>query len=194
MMAHSPPLPLVIDYSDAVWDITAEDEEGIMLALGLRDRVHRIRLQIPVLRLQKLIMAIDEEYPVLEYLILAPSKKETSTTLMLPERFQAPHLHHLTLLGFVLPTGSRLLMTAMSVVTLCLYMNHPSSYFQPNTLLQWISSMPQLETLLIAFFSPVPNHDVERQLMHIPALTRVTLPNLRWFVLQGVSTYMEAVI
>src|SRR6266849_5533529 len=35
-----------------------------------RDRVRRIRFTLPALKLQKLIMAIDGEYPILEYLIL----------------------------------------------------------------------------------------------------------------------------
>ena len=48
MLAHSPPLPLVIDYNEEDCDITAEDEEGRILALGQRDRVRRIRLQMAV--------------------------------------------------------------------------------------------------------------------------------------------------
>ena len=55
MLAHSPPLPLVIDYERT--DVTAEDEEAIILALEQRDRVRRICFDIPVLKLQKLIMA-----------------------------------------------------------------------------------------------------------------------------------------
>ena len=179
MLAHSPPLPLVIDYFDKDCDITAEDEEGIILALKQRDRVRRVRLRMPVSNLQKLIVAIDEEYPVLEYLIMAPPTEDKSTTLMLPETLQAPHLRHLVLIGFALPIGSRLLTTAVGLVTLCLFMDHPSTYFHPNTLLQWISFMPQLETLVIVFLFPVPNRDVERQLMHTPIMTHVTLPNLR---------------
>ena len=65
---HSSSITLITDR-----DITAEDEEGIILALEQRDRVRRIRLRMPVPKLQKLIMAIDEEYPVLEYLIMMPS-------------------------------------------------------------------------------------------------------------------------
>jgi hypothetical protein len=53
--------------------------------------------------------------------------------------------------------------------------------------------MPQLETLDLAFL-PIPNHDVERQLSHTPIMTHVTLPNLRWFAFQGVSTYLEALL
>ena len=193
MLAHSPPFPLVIDYLGEDRDITAE-EEGIILALGKRDRVRRVRLQMPVPNLQKIIMAIDEEYPVLEYLTILPSTEDDSAALMFPQTLQAPHLSHLMLFGFSIPIGSRLLTTAVGIVTLSLFMRYPSTYFQPNTLLQWISFMPQLETLLISFFSPVPSRDVRRHLTHTPIMTQVILPNLRSFGFRGVSAYMEAVV
>jgi hypothetical protein len=62
MLAHSPPLSLAIDYDDQYCNIAAEDEEQIILALKQRDRVRRIRirLQIPVPNLQKVVMAINE--------------------------------------------------------------------------------------------------------------------------------------
>jgi hypothetical protein len=53
-----------------------------------RDRVCRIRLWMPGLGLQKLLMAIDGEYPVLEYMIMG-AQTEAGTALMLPETLQA---------------------------------------------------------------------------------------------------------
>ena len=197
MLAHSPPLPLVIDYFDGDRDISGEDEEGIILALEQRDRVRRIRIQMPVSsgpNVQRLFMAINEEYPLLDYLIMLPSTKDNSTALTLPETLQAPHLRHLALRGFVLPTGSRLLTTAVGIVTLCLLIGPPSAYFRPNTLLRWISLMPQLETLFIDFLFPIPKRDVERQLLQTPIMTDVILPNLRWFAFKGISSYMEAIV
>ena len=45
MLAHSPPLPFVIDYRlDKDDGITVEDEEGAILALKQYDRVRRVRL------------------------------------------------------------------------------------------------------------------------------------------------------
>ena len=192
MLAHSPPLPLTIDYIDQD-GITAEDEEGILLALEQRHRVRHLRLFFPVQNLRKLVMAIDEEFPILEYLIVDPLTKD-STVLMLPETFQAPHLRHLALSGFACPIRSRLHPAAASLVTLILIINHQSAYFQPYVLLQWISFMPQLESLAISFSFPVPNRDVERQLTHIPITTHITLPNLHLFWFQGVSAYLEAVV
>jgi hypothetical protein len=192
MLAHSPPLPLTVDYYSKD-GITVEVEEGILLALEQRHRVRHLRLVFPVQNLRKLVMAIDEEFPILEYLILVPPPGD-NTALMLPETLQAPNLHHLTLDGFACPIRSRLHPTAAGLVALYLAIIQPSAYFQPNVLLQWISFMPQLESLHILFTFPVPNRDVERQLTHTPITTHITLPNLRLFWFRGVSACLEAVV
>ena len=192
MLAYSPTLPLTVDYRDKD-GIAAEDEEGLLLALEQHHRVRDLRLGLPVQILQKFVMAIDEEFPILEYLILG-SWKTDGAALMLPETLQAPNLHHVILIGFACPIRSRLHPTAAGLVTLYLTISHQSAYFQPNVLLQWISFIPQLETLAIGFTFAVPNRDVERQLTHTPITTHITLPNLRLFVFQGVSAYLEAVV
>jgi hypothetical protein len=191
MLAHSPPLPLVIDYQDT--DITAEDKEALILALAQRDRVRRIRFHISVLKLQKLIMAIDGEYPILEYLILQDPPEDKSTALTLPETLQIPHLRHLRV-DCSIPMRSPLLRMPAGLVTLNLGLYHPSAYFQPTVLLQSLSLLPQLEMLLIFFCFAVSNHDVERQLMHTPIMTHVTLSNLRLFSFKAVGAYSEAVL
>jgi hypothetical protein len=203
MLAHSPPLPLVIDYIDEKFhdDLTLDltplafgDEEGAILALKQFDRVRRVRLRTSAMNLQKLIVVMDNEYSILEYLIIGLPIEDDTTFLMFPETLQAPRLRHLALVGFALPIGSRLLTTAMDLVTLCLFMISPSTYFHPNTLLQWVSFMPHLETLLIGFEYPAPSHDVERQLTHMPITTLNILPNLYSFTFNGVGTYLEALV
>src|SRR5258708_7784301 len=182
-----------MDYDEVDDDITAEDEEGVLLSLEQRDRVRRIRLRLRAPILQKLIVAINEEYPILEYLILM-SPGERNTTFTLPETLQAPHLRHIMLSGFALPTGCRLIATAVGLVTFFLAIVDPSTYVHPNTLLRWTSFMPQLQTLVVLFLYPVPNRDVETQLKRTPIMTHATLPNLRVFVFRGSSAYMEAVV
>jgi hypothetical protein len=73
-------------------------------------------------------------------------------------------------------------------------MVHPSTYFDPNTLLRWLSSMPQLEALAILFLIPVPNRDVERQLSQTLIMTPTPHPNPCRFIFRGVSTYLEALV
>jgi hypothetical protein len=191
MLAHSPPLPLVIDYCGQ--DITAEDEEAIILALAQRDRVRRIRFNIPVLKRQKLIIAIDGKYPILEYLIMWDPPGDRRTVLTLPETLQTPHLRHLAVDCSPLMRFQSLT-TAVSLVTLNLGLHHPSTYIQPTVLLQSLSLMPQLEMLLIFYHFAIPSHDGERRLMCTPIKTHVTLPNLRTFLFQAISAYSEAVL
>ena len=74
MLAHSPPFQLVIDYDNESFEyigITSEVEDGIIHALEQRDRVRRVRLWLPIPNMQKLIPAMDGEYPALEYLIMS---------------------------------------------------------------------------------------------------------------------------
>ena len=194
MLAHSPPLPLLIDYSDyrALCDITTEDEQSAILALKQRDRVRRVHLRMSIRSLWKLIGAIDEEYPILEYLIVHP--KDFGLISVLPETLQAPRLRHLVLGGFIIQMGSRLLPTAVSLVTLYLAVIHPTAYFCPFTLLVWLSSMPRLETLVIFFLYPVSNEEVERLFAHNRIVAPVTLTNLHRFTFQGYSTYLEGLL
>ena len=57
MLAHSPPLSLIIDHKDTDCTLITEGEEGMVLALKQRDLVHCIRLCMPVSKLQKLFLA-----------------------------------------------------------------------------------------------------------------------------------------
>ena len=194
MLAHSPPLPLVIDYSDAdeYGDFTADDEERTILALKQRDRVRRVRLRMDVAKLEKLTEAIDEEYPILECLVIAREIKTLTAATTLPETLQTPHLRHLDLGGFAPP---RLLMNTVGLVTLSLFMDYPPAYLHPNTLLQLLSFMPLLETLeIILLLDPFPNVDQVGQPMYTPITISVTLPNLFRFRFRGISCYLEAVL
>jgi hypothetical protein len=192
MLAHSPSLPLLVDYA-GIDRIAAEDQEGIPLALQHRDRVRSIRLVFPIRCLQKVIEAIDDEFPILEDLGIGPPTKE-DPTLTLPRAFRAPHLRHLVLEYFNFPIGSPLPIAPVGLVTLWLTGTSPTALFFPNTLLQHLSLMLQLETLAIQYHAPNPNRDVREQLLHAPIMTPVTLPNLRWFVFKGVSAYLEALL
>jgi hypothetical protein len=196
MLAHSPPLPLIIDYHlDGGSDFTAEDQDGAILSLKQYDRVHRVRFRMPATSLQKLVVAIDDEYPILEYLIIFYAIEDRSTILTLPETLQAPHLRHLMMVGFALPTRVRLLTNVVGLTTLCLVMVNPSTYFHPNTLLRWLAFMLQLETLMFGFGSPVSNREVERKFMHSSITTPpVILPNLLVFGFKSVTSYFEQII
>jgi len=194
MLAHSPRLPLIIDYIDQRHGVTAGEEAGIVLALQQRDRVRRIRLVMPVPQLQWLILAMDGEFPILENLYIGAPTKNTAG-LVLRETFQA-HLRHFILINFAFSLGSPLLTstTAASLVSLVLQRIHPSTYFRPNNLFQQLSLLPHLETLILGFDSPVHNRDVERRLLRELVVAPIALPKLRWLGFKGASAYLEAVL
>ena len=191
ILAHSVPLPLMIDYDGLNCDLATEDEEGIMLALQHRDRLRCIRLEMPVLTLEKFLAAMDGEFPILEFLQIEPPM-DPDSGLILPSTFQAPQLRHLILDCITSPIGSPLLASATALVTLVLQLVHP--YPHANHVLQILSRLSQLETLLIEFPPPVLNHDFERELLHMPIITQVTLPSLHWFSFWGISAYLEALL
>jgi hypothetical protein len=199
MLAHSPPaIPLIIDHFDNRYqDLTAEDEKGILLALQHRDRVRRIRLLKPTPILQKLIIALDGEFPILEFLFIwhqrhhRPVNNNPITNLNLPETFRAPHLRRLTLKNFATPIESPQLTTMGNLVTLFLTKIPFSAYFHPNVLLQRLTHMPQLEVLWTGFNF---GHEVDGQLLRTPIVTRVTLPNLHWLGFLGSSAYLEVLL
>jgi len=195
MLAHSPPLPLIIDHLGKDRDITSEDKKGVLLALQHRDRVRRIRLRFPFASLRKLIVAMDGEFPKLEYLYIEPASTHDSG-LKLPDKFRAPRLRHLVLRGFASLIWGRLSTISVNhdLVTLSLQDVHQSTYFSPNHLLQRLLDMSQLETLGITFQRLIPDSDFGIQLPHMPVTTHVTLPNLRWFAFGGRSAYSEALL
>jgi hypothetical protein len=94
MLTCSPPFPIIIDYGDQGRELTAQDEEGISLALRRRRRVLRIRLRVPASNLRQLVAALDGEFPILGYLLITPTDDKD---LVLPETFKAPHLRYFSL-------------------------------------------------------------------------------------------------
>jgi hypothetical protein len=148
-------------------------KEELLLALKPFDHDRRDRLQMAVPNLRKLVMATNEKFSILERLIIVTSSGDKSTILILSGTLQTPHLRHLVLIGFALPMRSRVLTTAMGLITLALVETDRCTRFRPNTLLQWLSFMPQLETLLIVFLYAVFDYHVEKQLTH----TSMTTPS-----------------
>jgi hypothetical protein len=70
----------------------------------------------------------------------------------------------------------------------------PPSAFGPSYLHARLSQMPQLESLIITFCSPLPNREVKQQLLKAPIRMDATLPNLRFFGFRGVSAYLDSLV
>lgn len=190
LMAHLPPLPLVIDYHGG----DADDDRGIIHAVQHRDRVLRIASQAPLYHLDRLVVSMDGSFPRLEFLSLSlKDKPEEGTRLMLPSTFLAPNLRHLSLHGICLPKDLPLLASAFSLITLKLTGIPSHGYFSPQTLVTQLHHVPQLEGLSIAFSTPLPRPSTEGELLREP-MTHTALPALRWLEFRGVSAYLEGLI
>lgn len=194
VLAHLPPLPLIIDYLDLHGDLTTEDELGIILALWHCDRVRCIRLVQPAPVLQRLFMILQGEFPNLEYLIIERHPSEY-TIVGIPKTFQAPRLRYLVVMGLEIPV--RFLSTTIigNPVVLSLKFNSVDSdyYLHPNVLLQQPSFVPQRETPRNTFNSYLPSDDVDGQSLQ-RAITRRVTPYLRCFGFQGANAYLKMLL
>jgi hypothetical protein len=102
VLTFQPALPLIIDYGDQDREVTAQDEEGMLLALRRRRRVYRARLWIPAPSLRRLLATMDVEFPMLEHLYLNPLTNDDND-LALPVSFHAPHLRHFVVRNIFFP-------------------------------------------------------------------------------------------
>ncbi|KAH9979243.1 hypothetical protein BGW80DRAFT_1454915 [Lactifluus volemus] len=186
MLAHSPPLPLILYYNTVIHKSTAKDESGILLALSHRDRVHYVGFWM--LNPGKFVAVMDDQFPLLEHMYI-----DSLTEVDLPVTFQAPNLRHFRLWIPSLPIESPLLTSSPArLATLSLLGIPASAYLPPSCILTGLSLMAQLERLSITFDSLIPNHDVERQSREIPDM--IPLPNLRRFAFQGTATYLDGLV
>ncbi|KAI9451455.1 hypothetical protein BJY52DRAFT_1352080, partial [Lactarius psammicola] len=192
-LAHLPPLPLVINYQDATATIGAKDELGMSRALQLRDRVRSVVLSIPPASLHKLLVLMDDSYPILEHLSLSSTAKDADAGLILPMTFTAPNLCHLDLLGISLPKMLPLLSSTVALVTLTLTNVQSSGYFLPKHLVTRLRFLPQIEELSICFSIPIPRPSAESELSNAPG-TPVTLPALKRLTFRGVGAYLESLV
>jgi hypothetical protein len=194
MLAHLPPLPLVIDYRSTG---SAEDNSGIrriLHAIHQRDRIRRVVVQAPPPALEQLIVTIDERFPRLDTLsLLSTTKSEGGSGLMLPRTFVAPSLRHLALDSISLPAGLPILTSAISLVTLKLTEIQAPGYFTPEQLVSQLQHIPHLQELSIGFSIPLPPFSTEGELMRAPILL-TTLPALRWLAFRGVVAYLESLV
>jgi hypothetical protein len=190
MLAHSLPLPLTVFYFLVYREMTAEDEEGVRLALSLRHRVRRIALATSALKLGKFMTAIDGEFPSLERMYIQ-SQSEDSSEIVFPQAgtIQAPNLRHI----WATSIGSPPLTCTADLVHLELIDIPTSAYFPPSYILTRILLMPQLEALKIHFRSPPPNGDVEKQVSNTP-VTAHPLLHLHTLSFRGISDYLQGII
>ena len=191
MLSHLPPLPIIVDFRG--WDAAGTDS-GILHAIQQHDRIRRIDLKAPSSTLDKLIVPMDEPFPTLESLSLSSTTThEEGTMPMIPKKFSAPNLRHLTSHGTCLPQGLPFLATSISLVTLKLTDIQTPGYFTPDDLAKQLRHTPQLQELSIGFSIPLPRPHAERELLREPSML-TDLPALKCLEFQGVGAYLEGLL
>ncbi|KAN0134670.1 hypothetical protein V8E53_007455 [Lactarius tabidus] len=192
---HLPPLPLFVDY-DTIANIrpilTEQDKLGIYNALRLHDRVCHISLRLPPYILHKVLVLMDQHFPILDHLSLSLAD-ENSITLTLPQAFRAPNLRHIAVPGISPPGILRFLTSTVFLITLELTEIETSSYFRPRVLVAHLQSLPQLQRLSIDFSIPIPRPSTERELLG-EQRAPVTLPSLKYLRFKGVGAYLESLV
>jgi len=147
-----------------------------------RDRLRSACLSMPIPSLQKLVAALRDEFPILQYLRIEPLTRR-NTHLILPTTFEVPHLRHLILNHFAPPIRSTLLhvTTVIGIVTLTHWWIHPSTYHISSHKPYASNTFPPPsagDTREWLPFSRFQARVIQRQLLHMPIVTHVTLPDL----------------
>jgi hypothetical protein len=161
-------------------------------ALRLNDRVCHINLNVLASILCRVLVLMDQHFPMLEHLSLSFADFENPPPT-LPKAFLAPNLRHIALPGISHPRILQFLTSTVSLVTLKLSSIQPSSYFCLRLLVARLRPLSQLEELDIEFSAHTPLPSTERELSGEQG-TPVTLPSLKNLRFYGISAYLESLI
>jgi hypothetical protein len=189
-----------------------EDKRGAIFVLRQRERARRIHIAAPTTCLRDLVGAMDNEYPILQRLVIRSQagrpenhngtrnrnrnrNRSDNATVTLRAEFRAPLLRRLILSNVAIPTSSGLLSGAGSDLVWIGLQNLPTSSpdFHPAHLTAQLGALSHLELLTVHFSAAIPNRDVVRRLRDAPT-TRVVLPHLRVLAYRGGSAYLEGIL
>ena len=190
LLAHGPPLPLIVYWGNIVYRETEDRFDNFRLALQQRDRVCRIKLQLPDRALRSLMPSLDGSFPVLETLELCPSSYDSR--VQLPVTLQAPNLRHLHLsVSTIMPRAMYGEQPTFSASLSAFYLGEIENLHYEE-LAEYISFMPNLKRLKIGFCFPV------EQIMGSPSKEEASesrlklVTNLEELQYEGNNGYFEA--
>ena len=181
-----PALPLVIRA------IRPGELDNIIAALERSESVYDVELRdVSSSHLENVLTAMQKPFPELTFLSLQSSK----VTTVIPDSFlggSAPCLQELWLDGIPFPGLLRLILSATHLTDLSLSHIPHSGYFSPEAIVIALSTLTNLDFLLLEFQSSLsfPNWESRR----LPPLTRFVLPSLDMLRFKGASEYLEDLV
>ena len=186
MLGVWPLLPIVVCVdNDEMWDIWGE--KNIIAALKHKDRICAVDLLcVPNSKWQIFLAAMQQPFPELTRLELM--FEDDSATPVLPASFlgrSAPRLQTFILHYTTFPGLPNLLLSAPHLVHLDLWGIPPSGYISPEAMVTCLSTLTNLERLIIHFQSSQSRPDRSR-----PPQKRILLPVLSKFWFKGVGIYL----
>jgi hypothetical protein len=187
-----PTLPIVLHdwILDSNAQLSIKNADNVIAALGHRDRLRQICLgfdSIPIFYACTAMM--QESFPALSHLYLL---SRIGPAHVLPDSFLGgftPRLRTLVLSGIPFPALPKLLLSSSYLVDIRLWNVPHSGYISPEAMVTCLSSLTGLEMFSLAFRSPQSHSGQSSR--HLSSLTRVDLPALTHFRLEGVNEYIE---
>ena len=193
-----PPLPIIITN---MVDGPKPEDYNFDVAIVHHNRVCEVNLlRLTSLQLQRVALAMQEQFPALIHLMLDFDSYHGSQAPALPNGFlggSTPRLQFLTFHSIPFPALPKLLLSATDLVRLTLRNIPHSGYFSPETIVPSLAVLANLKSLVIAFESPnrvrrrIPPPTGLTRTGQGVTLTRTVLPALTRFEFQGVSEYLE---
>ena len=172
-----------------------ESADNLIAVLERSDRVVEIELSDVGLRLEKVLDAMQKQFPELTDLNLAArSTRYSETVLILPDSFLGGSAPSLTFLMFNRITSlglPKLLLSTPHLVYLYLKNVPFSGYISPITMLTTLSTLTCLEHLCLQFESPLY---LVWESRHSPRPIHFVLPALTHFWFLGFSGYLEELV
>ena len=183
-----PPLPIIVTNYLATERPMPKDYFDVVIMHP--ERICEIHLSLTSSQLQRLASARQEQLPALIDLRIFFVDNQPAPAL--PDGFlggSTPRLQTLELDSIPFPALPKLLLSATDLVHLTLGHIPHSGYFSPEALVTGVAALANLTYLTIGFESPLsrPNREIRRPLQP----TRIILPTLTRFQIQGVSEYLE---
>lgn len=174
------------------FDLSFEDENQIITAIGQHDHLRHVYLQhLSSSLLEKLATMLQETFPTLTQVLLWASDDIDEIAPVIPEKFlgSAPLLEQFWLRGIPFPEFPNLLLSASNLVQLRLENIPDSGYFAPEALATSLSTCTKLEAFIIEFSSPYPHPDLATQ--QKTSIARSSLPALVLFAFRGNGGYLD---